>query len=305
MNEPISDISFLNRAEIDPIRWDQCIQASVNGLIYARSVYLDKMAAHWSALIWRDYEIVMPLPWNKKMGVSYLYQPAFTAQLGLFFKQDPLPLLAEEFIGACKARFRFCEMALNFANEVEGTSPRANYVLNLNRSYGEIRRGYKKRLLENLGEAEVHQLDYQADTDYSSTIQLFKKQYAVRMPQVRPKDYERFEELCLALHQHNMVFARQVRDRSGELLNTSIFFRDDKRIYNIMSVSLPLGREKRAHFYLLDRLITEFAQCPLLLDFEGSQLPGVAEFYRKFGSLHQPYPFLRYNHLPFLLRLFK
>jgi len=196
-------------------------------------------------------------------------------------------------------------MALNFSNEVPGCSPRVNYVLDLNRPYGEIRKGYKKRLLENLGEAQSHRLDYQAHTDYSATIELFKKQYAGRMQQVKPEDYQRFDRLCVSLQQQEMVLARQVLDESGELLNSSIFFRDKNRIYNIMSVSLPAGREKRAHFFLLDQIIAEFANHPLLLDLEGSQLPGVAEFYRKFGSRDQPYSFLKYNHLPFPFRLLK
>lgn len=102
-----------------------------------------------------------------------------------------------------------------------------------------------------------------------------------------------------------MIFARQVLDSSGELLNVSIFFRDERRIYNIMSVSLPAGRVKRAHFYLLDHLIEEFSTKNILLDMEGSDNPGIAEFYLKFGTVNQPYPFLRYNLLPFPFRLLK
>ena len=102
-----------------------------------------------------------------------------------------------------------------------------------------------------------------------------------------------------------MIFIRQVRDDPGELLNSSLFLQDNHRIYNIMSVSPAAGRKKRAHFYLLDQLIAEFATKKILLDFEGSDVPGIAEFYRKFGSHNQPYPFLKYNNLPFPFRLFK
>jgi hypothetical protein len=72
-----------------------------------------------------------------------------------------------------------------------------------------------------------------------------------------------------------------------------------------MSVSLPEGRVKRAHFFLLDKLIGEFAEKKILLDLEGSDVPGIAEFYQKFGSFNQPYSFLKYNNLPFPFRLFK
>jgi hypothetical protein len=102
-----------------------------------------------------------------------------------------------------------------------------------------------------------------------------------------------------------MIFARQIKDPTGHLLNSSIFFRDDFRIYNIMSVSLPAGREKKAHFFLLDQLIRELSMNDLWLDLEGSDVPGIAEFYRKFGTINQPYFFLKYNRLPFPFRLFK
>jgi len=305
MNDTTSDIRFLDRDDIDTAQWDRCILQSANSLIYARSFYLDSMATHWSALVWRDYAAVMPLPWNRKFGFTYLYQPAFTAQLGLFFKNITDQILAEKFISQAKNHFRFCEIPLNFANNVAGGHPRANYVLDLGKSYAAIRNGYKKRLLKNLQKARTHQLHYLPYTDFSSAIQLFKNQYGLKMPQVKELDYHRFEKLCLELQQHNLIFARQVRDTSGELLNVSIFFRDDHRIYNIMPLTLPAGREKRGHFHLLDQLIDEFATKNILLDLEGSEIPGVAEFYRQFGTINQPYPFLRYNHLPFPFRLLK
>ncbi len=72
-----------------------------------------------------------------------------------------------------------------------------------------------------------------------------------------------------------------------------------------MSVTVDAGRAQRANFFLMDHLIQEFSSRNMVLDFEGSELPGIAEFYRKFGSFNQPYPFLRFNHLPFPFRYFK
>ncbi|MBS1975692.1 MAG: hypothetical protein JST13_15195, partial [Bacteroidetes bacterium] len=79
-----ANIHYLQQHEIDKTRWDACISSSANGLIYACSSYLDTMSKNWDALVLRDYEAVMPLTWNKKYGVYYLYQPAFTASLGIF-----------------------------------------------------------------------------------------------------------------------------------------------------------------------------------------------------------------------------
>ena len=65
------------------------------------------------------------------------------------------------------------------------------------------------------------------------------------------------------------------------------------------------GRQKAAGHFLLDNLFREWAGHPLLLDFEGSELPGVSFFYSNFGGHDQPYYFYRYNDLPWPLRLFK
>src|ERR1044071_9207251 len=79
-------IQYLTYKEIDKVKWDACIDNADNGLIYAYSFYLDHLALHWDALVFNDYEIVMPLTWNKKYGIYYLYQPFLTAQLGVFGK---------------------------------------------------------------------------------------------------------------------------------------------------------------------------------------------------------------------------
>ncbi len=305
MSERDTNIRYLDRRQIETVKWDQCIQEAFNGLIYARSFYLDTMSRNWSALVMNDYEAVMPLTWNRKFGISYLYQPAFTAQLGIFSKSNLNGNILEDFIRHARLHFRFCEIHLNFANITTESRLRANYILQLKTTYTEIRNGYKKRLLENLGEADSYQLSYIATTDYASAISRFKIQYGERFRKVRDADYRQFENLCGQLFQRNMLFVREVKDISGDSLNISIFFTDEIRIYNIMSVSLPSGRNKKAHFFLLDNLIKEFAGQNRILDFEGSEIPGIAEFYRKFGSANEPYPFLYYNRLPFPIRFFK
>lgn len=305
MNSPETDIRHLLREEIDSAQWDRCVLQAKNSLIYARTFYLDVMAKNWDGLVFGDYEAVMPLTWKRKYGISYLYQPAFTAQLGMFYRNDPDGRILEEFIVRAKKHFRFCEINLNFANTIRDGKAMTNYVVSLENPYIEIRAGYKKRLLENLDEAGSFSLRYDRSENFGAVIQLYKSQYGDRIPHIRQSDYDHFKRLCQELQNRDMLFIRQVRDKSGELLNSSIFLCDDFRIYNIMSVSLPAGRVKRAHFYLLDQLIVEFATKKMTLDLEGSDVPGIAEFYRKFGPVDQSYPFLKYNNLPFPFRLFK
>ena len=78
------EIAYLTYQQINKSKWDDCINKSINKLIYAESFYLDTITENWDAIVLNDYEAVMPLIWKKKFGIKYLYQPAFLQQAGIF-----------------------------------------------------------------------------------------------------------------------------------------------------------------------------------------------------------------------------
>ena len=138
------EINYLTYQQIDKTKWDACISHADNGLIYAYSFYLDAMAKNWDALVLNDYEVVMPLTWNKKYGVHYLYQPAFTACLGIFAHRalrgrsiDADTVSA--FLQAVPSKFKYWDIYFNPGNFFKlhdfNLYERKNYVLNLNNSY--------------------------------------------------------------------------------------------------------------------------------------------------------------------------
>ena len=135
------NIHYLRHAEIDFSKWDNCIASASNGLIYGYSYYLNHMAKHWDALVLGDYEAVMPLTWNRKYGIYYLYQPFLTAQLGVFGASVNAAML-ETFLQSIPSKFRYWDFYLNHQN----TFPlnyfrlyqRKNLVLDLNKPYEEI-----------------------------------------------------------------------------------------------------------------------------------------------------------------------
>ena len=92
-------IRYLRHNEIDREKWDACIAASENGLVYAYSWYLDVVHPEWEALVMDDYAAVMPLTGGRKFGVEYLFQPFFVQQLGAF-SPDCMKLNDNEFMEA-------------------------------------------------------------------------------------------------------------------------------------------------------------------------------------------------------------
>jgi hypothetical protein len=105
-------------AEINKQKWDQCVQHSMQSIIYAESAYLDYMTGNWDALVLGDYEAVMPLCYRNKWGIRYLYQPAFIQQGGIFSPQKLTTEIAKAFLEVCKQHFCFAEININYGNQL-------------------------------------------------------------------------------------------------------------------------------------------------------------------------------------------
>ncbi|OQP65347.1 hypothetical protein A3860_16910 [Niastella vici] len=296
-------IQYLHRNQIDTGKWDQCIDNAANGLIYARTFYLDCLTDDWDALVLGDYEAVMPLTWRKKIGIRYLYQPAFTQQLGIFTHVVITEELVIAFLKEVEARFRFAEIFLNYAHGVKALPACANFVLSFQRSYEQLQQNYKPGLVKSLKRCRRFNLTYCEEAGHKMVLHAYKEMYGGRMPHVSNEDYINFETLCTFLPNESRV-VRVVKE-NNQLLSAALMLRYKNRLYLLVSVTWPEGRSRDAYHFLLDRVIHEFAESELTLDFEGSELPGVAHFYRSFGTIDQPYFFYHYNRLPWPLRLLK
>jgi len=299
-----SNLQYLRRDEVDTVKWDQCIDKAPNGLIYAFSFYLDHMAPGWSALVLDDYEAVMPLPWRRKWGIKYLYRPAFVQQLGIFSNATLTSEIENSFLTVLPHHFQFAEQFLNYAHGGDTRRPHSNFILPLQASYEQLQQNYKDDLVKNLKRAARFSLVYSAAKDYKKTLLAFAELYGHRMPHVTDADYKNWEKIFSFLDEQNRVIVRTVSENE-QVLSSALLMRNKERLYLMVSVTGDKGRSTGANHFLIDRLIAEYAQSGLILDFEGSDLAGVAHFYKNFGSIDQPYSFYRFNKLPWPFRLLK
>jgi len=298
-------IAYVSHANIDKQKWDSCIHGSINGLIYATGHYLDAMTPGWDALVYGNYEAVLPITWRSKMGFKYVCQPAFAQQLGVFYVDEKYRVFIPDFLSMLEKEYKLVEIFLNYDNVSEQVPAKhQNFLLPLNDSYETIRSNYKTDLLKNLKRTEKFNFKYVKRDEAAEAIRQYKAAYALRM-RMRDEDFIAFEKLVSQFMQKEQAFIRAVTLPSGQLLSIAVFLKDDKRIYNIASTTLPDGRTMEANHFLMDELIREFAGSGLLLDFEGSDLPGVARFYQKFSPISQSYAFWKSNRLPAWMKWLK
>ncbi|HQW43835.1 MAG TPA: hypothetical protein PLX74_06630, partial [Chitinophagaceae bacterium] len=84
-----------------------------------------------------------------------------------------------------------------------------------------------------------------------------------------------------------------------------IFFFSHQRAYYILVGNSPNGKTIGASHMLIDAFIKDYAGKNIALDFEGSDIPSLAFFYSSFGAVHETYPALKINRLPFYLKWMK
>ena len=300
------NIQYLTHQQIDKSKWDKCIDNAGNGLIYAYSFYLETMAENWDALVMNDYEAVMPLTWNKKFGIHYLYQPFLTAQLGVFGK-----IVTEQqcgnFIQAIPSKFRYIDISLN-SGHISGIPTgyrihRLNHILDLSKSYGDLYKKYRENIQRNIKKAEQAGCKIEKGFDAEKVIDLAVQQMKSHSKE-SSDNVNRFRKLYQLLDAEKKAMTYGV-SLQNELLASAIFFFSHNRAYYILVGNHPDGKNIGASHMLIDAFIKDHAGKDMLLDFEGSDIPGLALFYRSFGADEIVYPQLRLNRLPFYLKWMK
>ncbi|HEX7844165.1 MAG TPA: GNAT family N-acetyltransferase [Chitinophagaceae bacterium] len=300
------NIQYLLHDKIDKAKWDRCIETASNGLIYGYSFYLDAMAKHWDALILNDYEAVMPLTWNKKYGIQYLFQPFLTAQLGVFGNNINATTV-ESFLQAIPSKLKFWDIYLNYKNVFALNSfslyQRNNYVLSLNRPYDEIKDNYRENTKRNIRRTEQAGSSVEKGFDAEKVIELALYQMQRDGGAVR-ENVDRFRKLYNLLSEKKLAITYGIFLKE-ELLASAVFFYSHKRAYYILVGNHPNGKTIGASHALIDAFIKDHAGSDTTLDFEGSDIHSLAFFYSSFGAVEEKYAALKLNRLPFYLKWMK
>ncbi len=299
-------IQHLQRTQIDIAKWNDCVAHASNGLIYGFSFCLDAMTENWSGLVLGDYEAVLPLPTRSKLGLQYSYTPTFIAHVGPYILKGDFVKIAKQFLAAIPASIRYAD--LNLANAIDHFAEaklieRINYILPLHASYEDISKQYTDDGKKNLRRAVKFNLSTKEEVNVHALIEMFKQQYGQKSS-ISENDFVQFKKLIEVLEAKGMIEKMAVYENE-QLTAAAIFLKDAKRLYYILGAPTANGRESKSMHYLIDAVIKKYANSAMVLDFEGSDIPNVAAFYKKFGSTAVPYHQVQINRLPKLVKWLK
>jgi len=303
-------IEYLKHNQINFIKWDNCIRNAVNGNLYSFSWYLNIVSENWGAMVMNDYEAVMPLTHSKKYGIPFLIQPFFAQQLGVFSTRSTTPDIVQTFIDAIPNTFKYIFINLNKYNQLsplpENHKVNHNFELDLIFSHDQLTSKYSENTRRNIAKAKEEGLKITSNTcSVHDLINLIKKNVGVKVENLPQKKYEDIQKIVNLALQERFGEIISVSNKENEILAAVFFVFSHKKAIYLFAASSEEGKKKRAMFLLIDEFIKKYSEKNLILDFEGSNMEGLARFYQGFGATDCEYISIKKNRLPFPLKFFK
>jgi len=301
--------------QIDKQKWDACVEASAQRIVYALSWYLDVVAPAWVAFIWEQeeqYKAVMPLPEAHKFGIKYVLQPFFCPQLGVFATTE---IFLDDFVQALKEKYvlisNYCFNTANYGNvnKVSDLKVKQYYThhLQLNAGYGQIFAGYSRDRKLNLKRARKAGLTIVESTDIKPIIKLFREDAEARIyGGVNLETYLLLERLYKELQQRGLATLLYTHTPDGEIDAGCLFINYADKIIYIFNAASKSGRRHNGRSLMIDAVIRKYAGQPLVFDFESPpDVANIIRVYQGFGSEPVPYYSLQLNRLPKPLQFIK
>lgn len=270
-------INYVKHKDIDQEKWDAMVKASPVGEVFSFSWYLNTFCT-WDALLLNNYEAGIALPVKRRLLFKQIYQPTFIQKCvwtGKFVPEELEKLLCEH----------SAKTHINTNFELAQAHPRANYILDLRKPYEEIKQRFSTNVKRNLKKNEPLEL---SDCPLSVAWDLYTNTYGhlynavtidefnslKRLIENRP---EQFAVKCMLYEDQPIAFGLWVINESH------------KRLHYLMGAPNLTGKKLSAMTYLHNEMIKTYAGAPWIYDFEGSTIPSVATFYKKFGTSNEPF----------------
>ncbi|MFM1792021.1 MAG: hypothetical protein RLZZ252_375 [Bacteroidota bacterium] len=307
-------IKRLHRKQINDTLWNQCVTNSQANLGYAHCEYLDAICEdEWQGLVYGNYDAVFPLPIKKLGGfLPYVVQPKFCQQLGVFRNSDECH--ETDFIHYIPWYFLRIRLHLNsYLNQKysEILHPnKTNFVVDLSQPV-EINKDGQKNI------KAVGHFQYSINSIPTRVvIELYKQRWGSLNMEIQDHDYRRLE---LAVEKLGLIddFIKQeigfvlvsAHLNSAENADTNKMATEETLGAGLFLVTAQ-GRFNFAHFVLgapnvllkesegimhgiINKAIQTFQPHCKYFDFEGSSIPSVANFYKKFNPQDIPFRILK------------
>lgn len=285
----MQELRKIKRKDLDEKKYSQALENALNYRIYAEVWYLDVVAkGNWECWVYGDYEVIMPIPYQKKLGFKFVIQPPYCQQLGVFYKEEISIELFRKFEQKLR-QYRVRSYHFNEENtevfQPEGEK-RTNYVLDLNRSYEEIYKDYSKKRRADIRKSEKLGLVVKEMHDLSSYKETFFDNYSHLSNFLSSEFLINFWGV---LEHHKKMIQYNLYDKEGVFLASQLFLISGNRRICLGFTRVKEIERHNSSAFGKDFLIRKLAGKDFYLDFEGSYIKKIADFMEGFNPKMKKY----------------
>ena len=285
------------RQHLDAAKWDACIDTSANGKPYMYSWWLDIVCPNWEYLATADYSAIFPLTIKRKLGFKALIHPPFVQRLSCISADSEFKNNELFCVKYLEDNFRIFDiqvqetMASHFT--VQSKRERTNYFWEYPAS------SYTTNHKRNLKKAQGFNGQLNFNTPPKDFIAFFEKTTALIDKTFGKKSLKMLSalvEVSLS-NKHGIICSVYQGD---ELVDSAFMVKSGHYICYCAGGSNPKGKNSSAMYLIMDAMIGICQKENLKLDFEGSDLSGVAKFFEGFGAKKESY--YRITKMPLVLK---
>ncbi len=298
------DFKQFSRSAIDEAKWNNRIEYSDYPHAYGTTSFLDIACPNgWEALVWGDYDAVMPFPLGRVLIYHQTFTPFWIQQLGVF-KKEGFSIDKELLQAFLLKKYRLFDCCVFDASDFKKEwiqQERLNFELPLDENR---KANYSKNLKRLIKKAEKSELKWEESTDINTLIQFFRENKGVQINAYKDQDYTRLQRLIEQDVHKGEGIVLQVKSE-GVIVAMAFFQIAFGRASYLLGTSNEEGRGQGAMQFLLDAFISNYHKNLSILDFEGSMIPGIQRFVKSFGAKPKTYFRVKFNRLPFPLNKLK
>ncbi len=252
----------------------------------------------------------MPIPIQSKIGIPYLWQPLFCQQLGIYSIE---PITQEQYSGFFQSLYSTFKYAAKYSLNVENPYPTAEFLeakplythhLALDKPYPEIRAGYNRDRKLNLKRALKAEQQIIESQDLSPLMELFRENTADKVlggtPNWAYPLLGRVFDTLLARSKAQLYYTVKP---SGEITSGVMLAFHRNQVIYLFNAGKERFKRENGRTLILDSFFQKHGNSSLIFDFESPSVDPIAEFYKSFGAIPQPFYQIRYNRLPWWISL--
>ena len=296
----MKELKHIKHHDINFEKWDKTILSSQYPLVFAQSFYLNATCPQWDALIIGDYESVFPLTYNVKFGISYLHQPPFTPQLGVY--GIVTPEIEKLFFDHIKLNFKLIEIELNAANTLHTSFHKAKTTFII-----DYKLGYKfnQNTKRNISKAIDHKLSFVQipENDILNLSKIYLNPFLHKGLHLSKKSIYLFNQLVSSAINNKNLYSFKVVDENNKVQAIAHFISNGKHTVYLKGINFD-KEVSLGSMHLLNSSAIQFFETKCdFFDFGGGSKESLANFYKGFGALPLLYNALILNKLPWFIKL--